>query len=398
MKIGIMLRHSAQHRGGVKNYTDYILNELFSMDSSHEFVLIYNNSKFIGLYKGYKNVREVAVNIPSRLLWDQIGVPWIQKKENIDIIFNPKYSLPLAVNCPTIFVCHGLDWYLMPWGSRKIDALSHKFAFPRYASKASLIIAVSETTKEHLIKFLNVNEKRIHTIYEGVHESFRQEISKNKLQEVKQKYEIPEKFFLFSGQIYPPKNFGRLLQAYAQVGPKLGVSLVVAGEHRWLCDKELEMIDKLGISQWVKRPGWIDNKELISFYKMAEALVFPSLYESFGSPIVEAMAAGCPVITSNRFGTKEVAGDAAILVDPEDLDSISEGMSMILTEKDLRNELILKGYKRSKQFSWNKCARSVLETLEEAARLPRVKDSSIKVFRLQKKYRGLIIEPPSRNI
>ena len=117
MKIGIMLRHFNQHGGGVKNYTNYLLDELLILNSSHEFILMYNDKKYIGTYSKYKNVREITINIGNKLIWDQIGVPWVVRKEKIDIIFNPKYSLPLLANCPTVFVCHGLDWYLMPWGS-----------------------------------------------------------------------------------------------------------------------------------------------------------------------------------------------------------------------------------------------------------------------------------------
>jgi glycosyltransferase involved in cell wall biosynthesis len=393
-----MLRHFDQHGGGVKNYTNYLLEELLSLNSSHEFVLIYNDLKFAGTFKNHKNVREVAVNIHSRFLWDQIGVRMIQKKEKLDLIFNPKYSLPLFVNCPTIFVCHGLDWYVMPWGSKMIHRLVHTFLFPQYVSKATSIIAVSNTTKEHLMKFLGVNEKRIYTIYEGMHDSFKRPIEQSKLEKVRKDYNLPDKFFLYAGQIYPPKNFGRILQAYAEVGPKNGIYLVATGEHRWLCENELKLIDKLGISKWVIRPGWIDNNALICTYKLAEALVIPSLYESFCTPIAEAMATGCPVITSNRFGTKEVAANAAILVDPENVESIAEAMERILTDRNLREELIAKGYERSKEFSWKKAAIETLEALEQTANMPKVKNSSYKVFRLQKKYRNMLIKPPPRNV
>jgi O-antigen biosynthesis alpha-1,2-mannosyltransferase len=396
MRIGVLLRHFDQHRGGVKNYTNYLLEELFSLNSSHEFVLIYSNSKFTGTYKGYPNVREVAVNIHSRFLWDQIGIPWIQKREKLDVIYNPKYSIPLVTNCPTVFVCHGLDWYLMPWGSKKIDQLIHKYLFPQYASKATSIIAVSETTKQHLMDLLNVDRGKIYTIYEGMHESFRKEIDKDTLEKSRVKNNLPKRFFLFAGQIYPPKNFGRILQAYAKVGPKQNIHLVATGEHRWLCKDELKLIEKLGISKWVVRPGWVDNDLLVQIYKMAEALVIPSLYESFCTPIAEAMAAGCPVITSNRFGTQEVAGDAAILVNPENIDDITNAVQSIITNTDFRKELIRKGHERSKQYSWKKAAAETLEVLEQTAKSPVTKGIHFKVFKLQEKHKGLIIKPPAK--
>ena len=396
MKIGIMLRHFDQHNGGVKNYTNYLLNELFALDSSHEFVLIYRNPKHLGTYKNFKNVREIAVNIPSRLLWDQIAVPYIQKKEKLDIIYNPKYSIPLFLNCPSVFVCHGLDWYLMPWGSKIIDRIIHKFLFPQYTVKATSIIAVSNSTKEHLMEFLNVKEEKISTIYEGMHDSFKKNIGKEELERARAKYNLPERFFLFAGQIYPPKNFGRILQAYAKVGPELGIYLVATGEHRWLCEDELNMIEKLGISKWVIRPGWIDDNSLVCTYKLAEALVIPSLYESFCTPIAEAMATGCPVITSDRFGTKEVAANAAILVNPESVNSIADAMHRILIDKNLKEELINKGFERANEFSWKKAAGETLRVLEKTAESPVIKGLHVKIFKLKDKDKELIIKRPKK--
>ncbi len=394
MKIGIMLRHFDQHRGGVKNYTNYLLEELFALDSPHEFFLIYNNSKFIGSYSHFKNVREISFNIPQKFIWDQLGMYWVHQKEKFDIIYNPKYSIPLMVNCPTVFVCHGLDWYLMPWGSKKIDQMIHKYLFPQYAMKASSIIAVSETTREHLMELLDVDKKRIHVIYEGMHKSYREEINNIELEKIRRNYKIPERFFLFAGQIYPPKNFGRILQAYAKVGPQNGIYLVATGEHRWLCEDELKMIDELGINEWVIRPGWIDNHALIGLYKLAESLIIPSLYESFCTPIAEAMSTGCPVITSNRFGTKEVAGDAAILVDPENVNSIIRAMQSIINDNSLREELIKKGFEQSKQYDWKKAAVETLNVLEKSVQIPINQNWHPKAFKLKEKHKDLVIEEP----
>lgn len=364
MKIGIMLRHYGQHGGGVLGYTQNLLREMLALDSPHEFVLIYPSAEFIGDFGDKKNVKELVASNRSKLLWDQYAVPKIVKSEKLDILFNPKYSLPLVTKCKTVFVCHGLDWYVMPWGSKLIDRISHKFLIPRYANKADGIIAVSNITRDNVVDFLDIESSRIKVIYHGVDESFSAPIAANDLAQTRSLYNLPERFFLYVGQIYPPKNFGRLLKAYAKVGPKLGISLVIAGEHRWLCGDELELVDKLNLSSWVVRPGWIGRDILPSFYALAEAMLLPSLYESFGLPIVEAMSAGCPVVTSNRYGTKEIADDAAILVDPEDIESIADGMRMVVSDADLKNRLIDAGRKHASQFSWKKCAQETLSMLE----------------------------------
>jgi O-antigen biosynthesis alpha-1,2-mannosyltransferase len=223
---------------------------------------------------------------------------------------------------------------------------------------------VSEITRQHVIDYLNVNPNRVHTVYQGVDEAFRKGVSDEIKCKIRGKYHLPERFLLYCGQIYPPKSFGRLLRAYAQVGPELGISLVVAGEHRWLCGEDLKLVDKLNISSWVVRPGWIGRDELPAFYCLAEALLLPSLYESFGIPLLEAMATGCPIVTSNRHGTQEVAGDAAVLVNPESVEEIADGMLRVVEDQDLRKQITEKGKERIKAFSWNKCARETLQVLE----------------------------------
>ncbi len=364
MKIGIMLRHYSQHGGGVKVYTENLLREMLSLDTQHEFVLIYRDPKLIGTYNSHSNVRELAVKAHSVLTWDQIAVRQVEKKEGLDLIFNPKYSVPLLASCPTVYVCHGLDWCVEPKWSRRIDRISHKFLIPRYAKKADAIIAVSETTRQHLIKYLGILNDKVHTVYHGIDDKFNQSISSLNLKVIRDQYRLPARYFLYVGQIYPPKNFGRLIRAYAQVGPKLGISLVIAGEHRWLCREELALIDRSGISSFVVRAGWINHETLPGFYAMAEALLLPSLYESFGIPLLEAMSVGCPVITSDRYSTQELGDQAAMLVNPEDIESIANGMRAVGTDSKLRQRLIEAGRERASDFSWKKCALETLKVLE----------------------------------
>lgn len=372
MKIGIMLRHYNQHGGGVWVYTRNLLREMLALDTPHEFILLYRDRHLVGTYSDNGNrVREVAMRAPSFFLWDQLAVWWMEKKEKLDLIFNPKYSIPLMAKCRTVFVCHGLDWYVMPRGSKLIDRLNHNYFIPRYASKADAIITVSDTTRDHVIKYLEVDENRVHTVYHGVDEAFREPIPDGKLKEVRKTYQLPDRFFLYVGQIYPPKNFGRLLRAYARVGPKLGVSLVIAGEHRWLCEEELALIGRLGISPWIVWSDWIDRNTLPAFYALSEAILLPSLYESFGLPLLEAMSSGCPVVTANRYGTAELVGQAGMLVNPEDVDSIADGMHKVITDHELRQRLVAAGYERVRGFSWKKCAKETLQVLENVMSQPR---------------------------
>ncbi len=338
-----------------------------SLDSPHEFVLIYRDPSQVGAYADVNSgrVREVAVSAPSALLWDQVSVPRLAKREGVDLLFNPKYSVPLATQSRTVFVCHGLDWYVMPEWSRWSDRMSHRYLIPRYARKADRIIAVSKTARQHVIEFLGVPEDRVDTVYLGLGDAFRRPVERARLEELKGAYGLPDHFVLYCGQIYPPKNFGRLIEAYASVGPRLGVSLVVAGKHTWLCKDECALIDRLGISDWVIRTGWVDHEKLPAFYRSADALLLPSLYEACPSPPLEAMASGCPVLTANRYGAKEIAGGAALLVDPEDSESIAAGIARVLTDQELRGQLVKAGHERARNFSWRKCAEETHAVLEK---------------------------------
>ncbi len=369
MRIGIMLRHYDQHGGGVRVYTRALLKQLLAHPGEHEYVLYFNNPSLLGTYGGLPHVREVSVPGRSVLWWDQVSLPLELRKHGVNVLFNPKYSVPLTGSYPSAWVCHGLDWYVMPWASRFIDRLSHRHLVPRYAARSSAIVAVSEVTKEHLMEFLRVPSDRIATVYTGIGDEFRVRLAADQLRAVRERYKLPERYVLYAGAVYPPKNFRRLVQAYAKVGPELGVSLVIAGgTNRFLSEDELKEPERLGLGDWVRWAGWIDSDTLPAFYQMAQALLLPSLFESFGLPILEAMASDCPVVTSNCYGSKEIAADAAVLVDPKSVESISEGIHSILTRPQLRQELTERGRRRSQEFTWERCARQTLEVLERIGR------------------------------
>jgi len=369
MRIGIMLRHYDQHGGGVKVYTRALLRHFLRHAGSHELVFFYKSPNAAGDFRGQPRVQEVIVPGRSAVLWDQASLPRAVRKLGIDVLFNPKYSIPLAVRCPTAWVCHGLDWYVMPWASRWIDRLSHRYMVPRYAAKADAIVAVSEVTRQHVMQYLNVPADRVHTVYTGIDDAFRTALDAETLASVRQKYQLPDRFLLYAGAVYPPKNFTRLIQAYAKVGPALGLPLVIAGgENRYLSEYELKEPERLNLGGWVRWAGWVENTTLPAFYQMAHALLLPSLFESFGLPILEAMASGCPVVTSNCYGSKEVAGDAAVLVDPESVDAIAAGISRAVTDQALREQLIRRGRERAQEFTWDRCARQTLAVLEGIAR------------------------------
>jgi glycosyltransferase involved in cell wall biosynthesis len=359
-----MLRHFENPKGGVNNYTQNLLRAWFRANLDHEFVLIYQDPSFIGKYSEHPRVRELAISCRNKLLWDQVVVPWVERQEKLDLIFNPKYSVPLSTRCPTVFVCHGLDWYVMPWGSKYMDRLSHRFLIPLYAKKADGIIAVSKSTATDCQRFLKIPETKQRTIYHGIGQSFLVKEPDENASTIAAKYSLPKNFLLFVGGIYPAKNFARLIRAYAKVGPDLGLPLIVAGEHMYLSERGIKLVSELGVKNWVRFVGWINHVELPIFYQRARALLLPSLYEACPSPILEAMAIGCPVVTGNNTGMCEIAGDAALLVDSHDESNIAAGIRRIATDESLRSELVKRGKSKANYFNWDRCASETIEFLE----------------------------------
>jgi glycosyltransferase involved in cell wall biosynthesis len=380
VRIGIMLRHYDQHGGGVKVYTQRLLRALLDLRSEHELVFLYRNPSPVGTYAGEAAVTEVALPARSVLTWDQLAVPAAVRRYGIDLLYNPKYSIPLAAGCPAVWVCHGLGWYVMPWASRRIDRLSHQFLVPRYAARAAAVIAVSEVTRQHVMEYLKVPPEKVVTVYSGVDDVFRAQPDPVRLNRLRAKYALPERFLLYAGAIYPPKNFTRLIQAYASVGPGRGVPLVVAGgENRFLSEEELKEPERLGIADWVRWPGWVDQEDLAGFYSLADALLLPSLFESCGLPVLEAMAAGCPVVTTDRYGTRELAEGAAVLVNPESVEDIAAGIRRVMDDQPGRRGLIAAGRRRSQEFQWRRCAAETLRVLEQvrAERTPVLRGGAV---------------------
>jgi glycosyltransferase involved in cell wall biosynthesis len=369
MRLGIMLRHFDQHEGGVKVYTRELLKELIAANTRHEIVLLYRSRQRLGTYRGIDHVSEVLLEGGPIVYWDQVKVPRAVRQLGIDVLFNPKYSIPLNVGCATAWVCHGLDWYVMPQASRWIDRLNHSLLIPQYAARSDAVIAVSETTREHVMKYLDVPGERVHTVYSGLSDAFHSPLDRQQLQDARRRFNLPPRFLLYCGAVYPPKNFTRLIRAYAQVGPARGMPLVIAGgSNRFLSAHELLEPQRQNIVEWVHWMGWIDNHDLPAVYQLAEGLLLPSLYESVGMPVMEAMACGCPTLTANRYGTRELAQGASVLVDPESVEDIAAGIVRLLEDQPLRAALRAAGRERAQRFTWQRTATEVMQVLESLPR------------------------------
>lgn len=365
MKIGIMLRHYEQQEGGVKVYTKKLLPLLFSLGSRHQYVLMYQNPKLLGTYAHYPNVEEVAVGMPGTVPWDQIAVPWMARKRQIDLIFNPKFTIPFFSKAKKMFVLHGSEWFVIPEHFKKHDQWYFNAFVPWYCRRADAFIAVSNAVKNDAVRHTGVNPDKVYPIHNGFDPVLFQPVrDRDRLLAVREKYNLPERFILWCGQIESRKNVARLLRAFALIKDEVPHHLVLAGQQRWSTRAELQTMNELNLGDRILFPGWIQHGDLPAVYSLAQLFAFPSLYEGFGIPLIEAMACGCPIVTADTCAPPEVLAGAGCLVDPLSVEGIAAGMRKVLLDAPLREAMIEKGLERAKAFGWDKCARQVLAVFD----------------------------------
>jgi glycosyltransferase involved in cell wall biosynthesis len=228
-------------------------------------------------------------------------------------------------------------------------------------------VADSQATRADLIREYQVSESKVHVVYLGRDESLAPVRDPQILEGARARYGIGPRYLLYVGTLQPRKNLDRVVEGFARLAATPGmhsVQLVLAGKRGWLYGTLFSQVARRGLEGRVLFPGYVDETDLAALYSGALGYVYPSLYEGFGIPVLEAQACGVPVMTSNNSSLPEVAGDAALLVDPTDVDAISEAMLQLATDDALRATLIERGFANVKRFSWEKCARETLEVLE----------------------------------
>lgn len=356
-----MLRSVAE-LGGISVYTVNLLDSLLELDDRNSYTLLYRHEADRGRYRDFRNVEEVVLAAPSKLLWDQAIVPWYAWRNNLDLLFHPKLTVPLVTSCETVLVMHGAEQFVVPKVFKWHDRLYFTLANPLYCKTASAIIVMTERGARDVVDYMGADPDRVHAIHESYNEDCRP-LTDAEARDRLAAYDLPERFILFVGGITPLKNFGNLLRAFRRISGDVPHNLVAAGFKRWKYSDDVALVEELGLSDRVQFLGFVPSAELVGLYNRAEAFVMPSLYEGFGMPVLEAMACGCPVVTTNTGCSPEVAGDAAILVDPNDPDDIATGIKRVLQDASLRRRLLEAGFRRAGQFSWQKCAHETLDLL-----------------------------------
>jgi glycosyltransferase involved in cell wall biosynthesis len=380
MLIGIdASRATRTRRTGTEAYSLHLIRALIEAGCDHRFRLYMPVSPapdLVGMEYGvggrkygvgsreYGVGSEVRV-IPFPRLWTHLRLAWEVSRHPPDVLFIPAHVMPLVCPVATAVTVHDLGYLHYPEAHRPLDRWYLDWTTRRHARRAARVVADSQATRADLIRYYGSDPGRIAVVYPGRDESLARVDDPAAIAAAKARYGINGDYLLYIGTLQPRKNLVRLVEAFARLpAPASAYQLVLAGKRGWLYHDLFARVEALGLSGRVLFPGYVVDDDKVALISGATALVYPSLYEGFGMPVLEAMACGTPVLTSNVSSLPEVAGDAALLVDPLDVDAIAIGMARLTADAELRRSLVEKGYVQVGKFSWAGAARQVLEVLE----------------------------------
>ena len=353
----------------------YFILEIFSRlsekHSDHEFLFIFDrpvNKKFIFR----NNVKIIVVGPPARhpllwKLWYDIKIPSVLKKYKADVFVSCDGFCSLTSKVPQCLVVHDLSFLHFPSFNKKSHLLFYKRYTPKFLNTAKVIATVSEFSKKDIISHYKIDPARIDVVYSAAKELF-VPINDREKEEIKKKFTEGKEFFVFAGSIHPRKNLINLLKAFSVFKKKQqsNMKLLLVGRLAWKYDSFLEGLKTYKYRSDVVMTDYLDEIELAKVIGSAYALVYPSLWEGFGVPVLEAMRCDIPVITSSNSAMQEIAKDAALYFDPSDLNDIADKMMLLYKDESLRKKLVQKGKDITSNYSWDKTAHLLWQSILKA--------------------------------
>jgi glycosyltransferase involved in cell wall biosynthesis len=371
MHIGLnahLLSLSHNYRGaGINSYIYQLLKHLGPIDSGHRYTVFLGERRFVEEGLRLRYTRWPTYWPWARILWEQSVQPLALRRAGIDLLHAMAFVGPLAAPCPFVVTIYDLSFLhhpeaFRPWNRWYLQNFS-LFS----ARRARRVIAISESTKRDVVNWLKVAPDLVDVVYCGVDDNFHP-LPAAQADEFRQRRGLPEHFILFLGTLEPRKNVQTLIRAYARWHkaeariPKL----IIAGAKGWYYEQMFAEVESQGLAKEIIFPGYVSQEELPLWYSAADLFVYPSRFEGFGLPVLEAMACGVPVVTTNAASLPEVAGDAALLVAPGNESQLVEAMRRGLGDQTLRQEMISKGLAQAARFSWEMAARRTLNSYQLA--------------------------------
>lgn len=368
MKIGIDIRTLMDERySGVSEFVYHLLENIFKIDKGNEYVLFYNSYQDVsGRLPDFVQDKEIVnFGIPNKvynyLLTKPFNIPPVDKRLDCDLLYLPHFNFTAVKDAPIIQTVHDLSFRRCPEFFSARKNLWHRALDAKgQLKRAKMIAAVSHSTKNDIIELAGVEAERVRVIYPGLNPGFRPLLHQDpELTRVREQYELPEQFLLFLGTIEPRKNVEGLIKAYAILDREMkgqAPMLVLAGGPGWKSNRIYRTFEASPAKDKIKFLGYVADADKCALYNLADIFIYPSFYEGFGFPPLEAMACGTPVIVGANSSLVEVAGNAGLGVDPYNASDIYLQMRELLTNRELKENLIAKGLERVKEFDWKKTA------------------------------------------
>ncbi len=315
-----------------------------------------------------RTIGAMARTLVRDLWWHQVGVKRAAGQVGANLLHLPATLGPVRGRLPTIVTIHDLSVLHAPDNFRPWFRNYARVVIPRVARRAARVITVSEMTRRDVMEHLGLTEERVVTVPNGVGPNLQPSAITEAEPETTQN-QLPARYVLSVGTLEPRKNLVRLFQAVRLLAERPAtrdIVLLHAGGYGWLADDVVRAAQATGLRGRVRLLGYVPDEHLAQLYRRARLLAYPSLFEGFGLPVLEAMASGCPVVTSDRSSLPEVAGDAAVLVDPESTEAIAEAIGRVWEDDTLARDLAMRGLARARQFSWERTARLTADVYEQA--------------------------------
>lgn len=363
---------------GFRANTEALIDNMVPLDSEVSYLLLYRTPKWLGRFASYANVREVLVRAPHKFLWDQVAVPYRAWKEGADVIFSPKFSVPLISHCPVAMGLQEPAWWTWPQHYEKLDVLYQKLMLPRYIHKATHLFPMSNFILEENRRVLGLPLANTTLAYAAADRQFRSFDDTGALEAFRREHQLPERFILSVTRVDHPgmdgstsfhagKNPETTFRAFARIRDSVPHELVFAGRrvrdylmHTEGPDVNLDRVRFL---------GFVPYEEIPELYNLAELFVNPAYYEGCPGTLLQAMACGCPMVVANSGGSADVGNGAALFADPHDPADFADKMLSVLSSDTLRQEMQAKSLRRSRDFSWEKTARDMLDALMRVAKI-----------------------------
>ena len=366
MRIAIDARKLRDY--GIGTYVRNLLRHLARIDGTTDYVVLCGQSDCDMVKDLGANFRAVPERARPYSLKEQLTVPLDLRREAVDLFHAPHYVLPPLTPCKSVVTIHDCIHLRFPQYLPNHFAYAYARTSMWFAThRSSRVLTVSEASKRDILRYFRVPDGKIDVIYNAIDERFGEAPTEEEISGVRERYQLDGPFVLYAGNIKPHKNLERLIEAFHLLrrGPLEQVRLLIIGDEISKYASLRHAVHRYKLHKHVRFFGFVPDKTLAVLYRLAGVFVFPSLYEGFGLPPLEAMASGTPVVTSNVSSLPEVVGDAAVLIDPYEPVAIADAMRNVLTDASLRDTLRRRGLQRAREFSWERSVRRVREIYEE---------------------------------